>query len=75
MKHILARVRHPQTIGKVERVHRTIDEESKRLNMKLMEYSEHYNYERPHGGSGYATPAEKYFNGRTLKIHSVTHLP
>ena len=75
VKHILARVRHPQTIGKVERVHRTIDRESKRLNMGLMKYSEHYNYERPHGGIGYATPAEKYFNGRNLKIHSVTHLP
>ena len=75
VRHILARVRHPQTIGKVERAHRTIDKESKRLNMELMEYSEHYNYERPHGGIGYATPAEKYFNGRNLKIHSVTHLP
>ena len=75
VRHIVARPRHPQTIGKVERVHRTIDEERKRTGMSLDKYCEHYNYERPHGGIGYATPAEKYFNQRILKVTSVTHLP
>ena len=75
VKYIAARPRHPQTIGKVERLHRTIDFESNLLGMELDEYVEHYNYVRPHAGIGYATPSEKYFNEKRVHIRSVTHLP
>ena len=44
--------------------------ESKMLNMVLNEYSEHYNYKKPYGDIGYATPAKKYFNGLSVKIHN-----
>jgi len=75
VRHILASPAHPQTIGKVERLHRTIDYERWWLRMSLAEYSEHYNYVRPHGGIEYAPPAERYFNGKQLRVSSVTHLP
>ena len=75
VKYIVARPRHPQTIGKVERLHRTIDFESNLLGMELDEYVEHYNYVRPHAGIEYATPSEKYFNEKRVHIRSVTHLP
>ena len=56
VKHILARVRHPQTNGKVERVMRTFKEEcifakewtKDTLQEVIDEYIEYYNYHRPH---------------------------
>jgi transposase InsO family protein len=60
VQHIRARRNHPQTLGKVERVHRTIHTESERMGKELDEYIEYYNTERPHSSLGYRTPWELY---------------
>jgi len=60
IQHIRARRNHPQTLGKVERVHRTINTECERMGKELDEYIEYYNKERPHSSLGYRTPWELY---------------
>jgi transposase InsO family protein len=65
---------HPQTLGKLERLHRTLKEwladegpaaDLEQLQRLLDRFRSHYNQERPHQGIGDATPAERYFgNGR-----------
>ncbi|MEM3493909.1 MAG: integrase core domain-containing protein [Thermoplasmata archaeon] len=68
IEHILAGVRKPTTIGKVERWHRTVEEELlskcsdiKEFSERLLDYIEWYNTERPHWGIELRTPAEVYF--------------
>jgi transposase InsO family protein len=60
---------HPQTLGKLERFHRTLKEwlEDERpardlaeLQALLERFRAHYNEERPHQGIGDETPAERY---------------
>jgi len=60
---------HPQTLGKLERFHRTLkewlaDERPARdvgeLQALLDRFRTHYNEERPHQGIAHATPAERY---------------
>lgn len=76
IKHILARYRHPQTLGKLERYHRSLREE--RLNWftfydpiearrVIKEYVHHYNYLRKHHGINRVTPEDKY-TGRDKEI-------
>ncbi|MBI5133444.1 MAG: transposase [Thaumarchaeota archaeon] len=57
---MVARKRRPTTIGKVERWHRTYEEERHKYSTlgKLVRY---YNYVRPHQSLGYKVPAEIYF--------------
>jgi len=57
IKHILAGVRKPTTIGKVERWHRTMKDELisrvqdlKEFKMKLQDFVRYYNFKRPHFG-------------------------
>ena len=64
VQHIRARRNHPQTLGKVERLHRTIGDESERMGKELDEYIEYYNRERPHTSLGYRTPWELYDSPR-----------
>ena len=54
---MMGRVKHPQTQGKVERVHRTAKEEApsygglcdvESARETLLRWSEYYNFERPH---------------------------
>jgi transposase InsO family protein len=63
---------HPQTLGKLERLHRTLkewlaDEETPvdldSLQALLERFRAHYNCERPHQGIGNQTPAERYHSG------------
>jgi transposase InsO family protein len=65
------RARHPQTQGKVERYHRTLNEwltdhgpfdTIDELNASLGQFRHHYNHERPHQGDGMndQTPAEAF---------------
>lgn len=63
VEHIVASKRRPTTIGKVERWHRTYEEEQHRFSTlgKLVRY---YNYVRPHQALGYKVPAEIYFRDR-----------
>jgi transposase InsO family protein len=63
---------HPQTLGKLERFHRTLKEwladegpalDLEQLQLLLDRFRQHYNGERPHQGIGNATPAERYLPG------------
>lgn len=76
IEHSLARPHHPQTCGKVEALHRTLEKELigiKRFDSfvharrELAVYFEHYNFERTHMGIGGVTPADRYF-GRVDKV-------
>jgi len=60
---------HPQTLGKLERFHRTLKEwladegpalDAEHLQLLLDRFREHYNQERPHQAIGNHTPAERY---------------
>jgi transposase InsO family protein len=60
---------HPQTQGKDERLHRTLDDELlQRLPLESLadcqkhfdQWREIYNYERPHQAIGMAVPADRY---------------
>jgi len=64
IQHIVASKRRPTTIGKVERFHRTYEEESWRFRT-LGTFLRYYNYERLHRALDYQFPAEVYF--RDLK--------
>lgn len=66
--HIMAGIRKPTTIGKIERWHRTLIDELLCLYSDIQEfkrclpdYIEWYNIGRPHWGIGLRTPAEVYF--------------
>lgn len=62
-KHIVASKRRPTTTGKVERWHRSYEEEHKMFK-SLKEFVRYYNYERPHQGINYLTPAKVYFRDK-----------
>jgi transposase InsO family protein len=60
---------HPETLGKLERFHRTLKEwledevtavDLPALQALLDRFRAHYNLERPHQGIGDLTPAERY---------------
>jgi transposase InsO family protein len=66
---------HPQTLGKLERFHRTLKEwlheegpplDLEHLQLLLDRFRAHYNSERPHQGIGNQTPAERYLPGRAI---------
>jgi transposase InsO family protein len=60
VQHIVASKRRPTTIGKVERFHRTYNEEAWR-HRTLGAFLRYYNYGRPHQALDYQFPAEVYF--------------
>jgi transposase InsO family protein len=64
VQHIVASKRRPTTIGKVERFHRTYEEEAWRYKT-LGAFLRYYNYGRIHQALDYRFPAEVYF--RDLK--------
>lgn len=66
---IYGRIGHPQTQGKVERFHRTLDEAIRHRGLPpywhhwpglLQEIRDEYNQVRPHEALGMATPAQRY---------------
>ena len=68
MRHVYIKPRSPQLNGKVERSHRTDQEEFYQLltytddvdlNKKLKNWEEFYNFNRPHGAFEGETPYEK----------------
>lgn len=70
---ICAAPAHPETLGKLERFHRTLKEwlhdqgpasDLNRLQRLLDRFQSHYNQERPHQGIGDLTPAERYWPTR-----------
>lgn len=60
IKHILGRVHHPQTNGKIERWFGTYKLEFQPQRWTLQEYIRLYNEERLHQGIGYKVPLERY---------------
>jgi len=74
--HSLARPHHPQTCGKVEALHATLEKELIGLvrfdsfshaSREVAAYYERYNFERTHMGIGGVTPADRYF-GRVAAV-------
>jgi len=74
--HLRTAYNHPETIGKIERYHRTIKDED--ISPKgyddpyaakkgIKEFIHFYNYERPHQALGQVTPQQKY-TGEAEKI-------
>jgi len=60
IEHVKASVRRPTTIGKLERWHRTYQEEHSGFGT-LSSFVRYYNYTRPHQALSYSTPAQVYF--------------
>jgi transposase InsO family protein len=67
---ICAAPAHPETLGKLERFHRTLKEwlhderpaaDLEQLQVLLDRFRTHYNQERPHQAIGDLTPAERYW--------------
>lgn len=76
IKHIVARSHHPQTLGKLERYHRSLRHE--KINFfefedpfetrrVIKEYVTFYNHERKHKGINRVTPEDRYL-GRDAEI-------
>ena len=64
IEHIMASVRRPSTIGKIEAFHKAYVQEAWMFNSH-QGFVHYWNYERPHQGIGYLYPADVYF--RDLK--------
>jgi transposase InsO family protein len=69
IKHILARVKHPQTLGKIERYHRTMRQmclnlqtfsDPIELRRAIRVFVDEYNYRRKHKAIGRVTPHQRY---------------
>lgn len=67
VQHVVASKRRPTTIGKVERYHRTYEEEHWRFRT-LGAFLRYYNYKRPHQALDYQFPAEVYFRDLKEKV-------
>lgn len=70
IQHVVARSHHPQTLGKCERLWKTIGiefwERAKPQDLdeakdRLTHYFNHYNHFRPHQGIDGMTPADRFF--------------
>lgn len=81
IEHIVADPHSPQTLGKVERFHQTIQDELlkkshfvsyEEARSQIESYMHNYNYERPHQGIGGACPASRFQGviGETSRIES-----
>jgi len=81
IEHIVADPHSPQTLGKVERFHQTIQRELlnkshfvsyEEARSEIERYMHHYNYERPHQGIDGVCPANRFHGviGETSRIES-----
>ncbi len=70
IQHVVARTHHPQTVGKCERLWKTVGEELidrarpedlEETRERLGHYFKHYNHFRPHQGLEGMTPADRFF--------------
>jgi transposase InsO family protein len=82
MKHLVSRPRHPQTLGKVERLWGSLWRECLLAaifrdigdaRVRVGHYFDHYNFQRTHRGIGGLVPADRYFGAdsevkRTLQV-------
>lgn len=72
--HVVARAHHPQTVGKCERLWKTVGEELwdrthpqdlEEARERLRQYFDHYNHFRPHLSLGGAVPADRFFGAES----------
>jgi transposase InsO family protein/transposase-like protein len=72
--HVVARSHHPQTVGKCERLWKTVQDEywSRAQPQGIVEAREglihffaHYNHHRPHQGIGGMVPADRFFKAES----------
>jgi transposase InsO family protein len=81
IEHIVADPHRPQTLGKVERFHQTIQRELldkshflsyEEARQRIESYMHQYNYDRPHQGIGGKCPASRFQGiiGETSRIES-----
>lgn len=70
LQHVVSRTHHPQTLGKCERLWKTINteywerakpEELSEAREGLEHYFAHYNHFRPHQGINGSVPADRFF--------------
>jgi len=70
VRHVVSRSHHPQTLGKCERLWKTIGiefwnrarpQELSEARERLGHYINHYNHFRPHQGINGMTPADRFF--------------
>ena len=70
IRHVVARTHHPQTLGKCERLWKTVGEELwerarpqdlAEARERLAHYFRHYNHFRPHQGIEGLVPADRFF--------------
>ncbi len=72
LRHLRARAHHPQTIGKIERMHRTLKEEVTlvvemspgQLKAAIGRFVEYYNSQRDHEALQNVTPDDVWFGRR-----------
>jgi putative transposase len=69
IQHVLARVKHPQTLGKIERYHRTLRQmclnlqefnDPMELKRAIRIFVDEYNFRRKHKGINRVTPYQRY---------------
>lgn len=74
IRHVVSRSHHPQTLGKCERLWRTIQEEFwsrvqpqelSDARRRLAHFLTHYNHHRPHQGIGGLVPADRFFGAES----------
>lgn len=70
IRHVVARSHHPQTLGKCERLWKTINtefwerarpQELQEAQKRLTHYFNHFNHFRPHQGINGSAPADRFF--------------
>jgi transposase InsO family protein len=70
VKHIKSQAHHPMTLGKIERLWKTIYEEFlvraqfgsfEEAQDRIRQWVQYYNHKRPHQGIGGLCPADRYF--------------
>lgn len=72
LRHLNARAHHPQTIGKIERLHRTLKDvvtlvvhlSPDQLHQAIAAFMNYYNRERYHEALGNVTPDDVYYGRR-----------
>lgn len=80
IRQIVARPKHPQTLGKIERFWGTLwreclqravflDLEDARRRIGL--FIDHYNFQRPHQGLGGLTPADRFFQAAPTVLQTL----
>ena len=68
IQHIMASIRRPSTIGKIEAFHKAYDQEAW-MSKSHKEFIHYWNYERSHQGIRYLYPADIYFRDLRKGTH------